>query len=369
MNANLQIFDSQNEPQPVTALEALNKSEIDTQIATAHRFPRSLLKFKNEALAMATLDEETASSCFYALKRKSADGDGKTIEGPSIRLAEIIGSAWGNLRYGARIVETGDRFVTAQGVCHDLEKNICANVEVRRRITGRDGRRYSDDMIGVTCNAACSIALRNAIFKVVPMAYAKDIYEKAKKVAVGDAQTLSTRRQQMVQHFSKMGVSVEQILAHLEKPSIEDIGLEDLATLKGVATAIKDGETTIDQEFPSAASQANKERDRPASQRLSDHLKKSKAVKEAEALRNQIIQRLLSTGSNDAGMNAALKAASLSGDGHKWIELDNLKDCEDVAQLKGILSKLQSQESNASKESSDRILNPQQTAFGERTGD
>lgn len=325
----------------VTALEALNKSEIDIQISTAKKYPRSIMKFKNEALAMATLDEETASSCFYALKRKSSDGDSKAIEGPSIRLAEIIGSAWGNLRYGARIVETGDRWVTAQGVCHDLEKNIAANVEVRRRITDRSGRRYSDDMIGVTCNAACSIALRNAIFKVVPMAYAKDIYEKAKKVAVGDTQTLSTRRQQMVSHFKKSGVSLEMILALLEKPSVEDIGLDDLATLKGIATAIKDGDTTIDEVFGKQSQSEPKQR--PESERLRESLKKSKASKEAESLRNQITQHLLSTGGNDEQMNESLKAASLSEDGHKWLELGDLKSFDDIATLRSILEKLTGQ--------------------------
>ena len=333
MNARLQVDDVQ-EITSVSALESLNKSEIDIQISTAKRYPRSILKFKNEALSMATLDEETASSCFYALKR-----DAKLIEGPSIRLAEIIGSAWGNLRYGARIIETGDRFVTAQGVCHDLEKNICANVEVRRRITTKEGRRYSDDMIGVTCNAACSVALRNAIFKVVPMAYAKDIYEKAKTVAVGDTQTLSKRRDQMVTHFAKSGVSLEMILTLLEKKGLEDIGLEELATLKGIATAIKDGETTIDQAFGKINGEPT-DKPKRESERLRESLKKSKAVRELEQLRNRVSQMLLSLGVNDAGMNEALRDASLSEDGHRWLELDNLKTCEDVELLNQIIKKL-----------------------------
>ena len=35
----------------------LNKSEIDQQITTAHRFPRSIKAFRNEALQMVTLSE------------------------------------------------------------------------------------------------------------------------------------------------------------------------------------------------------------------------------------------------------------------------------------------------------------------------
>ncbi|MFN8826683.1 MAG: hypothetical protein ACK501_17070, partial [Planctomycetota bacterium] len=46
-----------------------------------------------------------------------------------------------------------------------------------RRITGKNGRRYSSDMIGVTGNAACSIALRNAVFRGIPRAFWIDIYD------------------------------------------------------------------------------------------------------------------------------------------------------------------------------------------------
>lgn len=55
--------------------------------------------------------------------------------------------------------------MTAQGVFHDLERNVAITYEVRRRIVDKNGRRYKPDMIGVTANAACSIALRNAILR------------------------------------------------------------------------------------------------------------------------------------------------------------------------------------------------------------
>jgi hypothetical protein len=71
-------------------LAVISKAEIDVQIATAHRFPRSVKAFRDEALAMVTLTEAIAEECIYALPR-----DGKTIEGPSARFAEVIASARG----------------------------------------------------------------------------------------------------------------------------------------------------------------------------------------------------------------------------------------------------------------------------------
>lgn len=231
-----------------SAISEISRAEIDMQIATAKKYPRSIQKFRQDALSMATSDIETASSCFYKLKRSGKMGT-SIIEGPSVRLAEICASAWGNVRYGARIVEDNGKEVIAQGVCHDLEKNVSTTIEVSRRITNKDGKRYSDDMVQVTKNAACSIALRNAIYKTIPFTYAKQIYEQAKLAAIGDVKTIGERRQSMVKAFSQISVSVEQLLDLVEKKSLEDVGIAEIETLIGVFNAIKEGDSTIDEQF------------------------------------------------------------------------------------------------------------------------
>lgn len=224
------------------SLSALTRGEIDIQIATAKRYPRSVTDFKRVALEMATLDEATAASMFYALPR--AD---KTIEGPSVRLAEIVGSAWGNLRYGARVIEISDRWVTAQGACFDMEKNLACSIETRRRIVDKNGRRFNDDMIGVTSNAACSVALRQAIFKIVPMAYVKDILAEARLVAVGKHLTMEQRRTRIFEWFAKIGASQEDVLSLMDRKGPADLTVDDVIILLGLKTAIQDGETTFDE--------------------------------------------------------------------------------------------------------------------------
>lgn len=225
-------------------LANISRAEIDQQIATARAFPRSVNRFMNECLNMATLTEQVAADCIYALPR-----DGKTIEGPSARLAEIVASAWGNCRAGSRIVAEDADFITAQGVFHDLERNVSITYEVRRRITDRSGRRFKPDMIAVTGNAACSIALRNAVFKGVPKAFWSAIYDAAKQAAVGDVKTIANKRADALAYLQKMGVTQDQVLAVLGIAGTEDIGADQLATLRGLITAIKDGDTTVDQAF------------------------------------------------------------------------------------------------------------------------
>jgi hypothetical protein len=223
---------------------SLVKTELETSVEQAHKFPRSIAKFRTNAMTLATLNEEVAESCFYVLPR-----GGKTIEGAGIRLAEIVGSSWGNLRYGARVVSVSEDFVTAQGVAHDLENNVSMTIEISRRIKDKYGKRYNDDMIVMTGNAACAIALRNAIFKVVPKAFVDEILAQAKKVAVGNATTLQSRRDKALGYFAKMGVQKERVFGLLGKQGENEIDLADLEKLLGVHTAIKEGSTTIDEVF------------------------------------------------------------------------------------------------------------------------
>lgn len=224
--------------------ELVTRAEYDVQITTAKKFPRSVRNFINQATEMATLSEQTANDCIYALPR-----DGKTIEGPSARFGEIILHAWGHVRAGARIVHEDDRFITAQGVCHDLQSNTLIAYEVRRRITGKGNKRFNDDMIGVTGNAASSIALRNAILKVIPKAFWDPIYQAARQVVMGDAKTLVNRRADALAFLQKFGATPEMVYNKLGVQGVEEITLDHLVMLRGLATAIKEGDSTVEQIF------------------------------------------------------------------------------------------------------------------------
>lgn len=224
---------------------SLERDQLQVQVVTAKRFPRSIKSVLVEAETMATLTIETAEACFYSVPRA-----GKTISGPSIRLAEIFMSAWGHLDCGTRIKEIGKTTVTVEGFCWDMSANNKVRQETQRNITNKNGQRYNADMITTTINAAASIALRNAILRIIPRVYVDMVMQKARVVAVGDAKTLATRREAAVSYFMKSGVLAERIWAALDIKGIEDITLEHLATLTGFKTAIADKEATLDECFP-----------------------------------------------------------------------------------------------------------------------
>lgn len=234
-------------------LAAINRSEVDMQIATAKQYPRDIQQALNRIQTLATLDGETAGDCFYNVNR-----GGEAIEGLSVRFAEIIAGAWGNLRAQARIVGNDGRTITAQGVCHDLETNFAVSVEVKRRITDKYGKTYSEDMQVLTGNAACAIAFRNAVLKVVPKSVTKRIIDQVKKVALGEAKDLGTSRANMIAYFGSLGVNQEAILTYLGVKRIEDVDAQMILELRGLANAIKEGTTTVAEVFASASTDSQK---------------------------------------------------------------------------------------------------------------
>lgn len=236
-----------------------DKAAVDVQIATAHAYPRNVTEATNEAVAIVIMNLETAESCRYALKRgkDKKTGQPKIISGPSVHLAKIIAQCWGNMRLQAKVVDIDrkNKQITSQATAWDLQKNIAIQIEVKRSIASKEFGLYSDDMIVVTGNAANSISLRNAIFAIVP----KGLVDKCLKAAnsfilgdVSDETKLIAKRLKVLNTLKDTyKVTEQEILDVLVKASINHIDAEDLLTLISIGTAIKDGDTTVDEAFRS----------------------------------------------------------------------------------------------------------------------
>lgn len=225
---------------------AIMRAEFDVQVATAKKFPRSVKTTITYARDLATMNQEIAESCSYILKRS-----GKNIEGASIRLAEIVCGAWGNMHCASYIVEEQQDKIVARACAWDMERNVKIIRDVSRRITDKTGKRYQEDMVIVTGNAAASIAMRNAIFAVVPKSYVEDVRASAKEVALGKAKGLEARRSEVVDRIrKKYGLDDKRIFGTLGIAGIADMGWDHVETLIGLGTAIHEGHQTIEDAFP-----------------------------------------------------------------------------------------------------------------------
>lgn len=279
-NEEIQILDA-------GIYEQQDRAMIDTQIATAKKYPRNITRSTNNAIAIVTMDMETAKVCTYSVPR-----GGKSITGPSVHLAKILLQQWGNLRVEAKVVETSDRQLTSEAVCFDLETNIAVKVQVKRSIMTKNGR-MNDDMITVTGNAANSIALRNAVYNVIPRGVVDKVYDSAKKMITGDLSSetkLIAKRKQVVDALKDTyNITEEEVLKAVGKAAQSQLTTDDIITLIGIGTAIKDGDTTVDFAFRNTKSNTfenttNKSSEEIAEERIKLMLEDCKTIKEVDEL-------------------------------------------------------------------------------------
>jgi len=231
---------------PTEVIQAINKEEINQQIATARQFPRDVELALKKITQYATRNKSVAESCYYSLKRKDKFGEDKYIVGESIRFAEIIAHCWGNLRAGSRVLGNDDKKVTAQGYVHDLESNLAIAVEAQRSIVGKYGI-YPEHLIAQSGMASASVAFRNAIFKAVPLVLLSEVKEEIRKVILGA--DISATRRDAVEHFKKQGIKEVDILKVVGKSRVADIMEDDICVLRGINTAIEDKEYTLEEAF------------------------------------------------------------------------------------------------------------------------
>lgn len=267
--------------QEVGIYEQQSKAEIDSMIATAKAYPRNITRSTNNAIAIVSLDAETAKTCTYSVPR-----GGKPITGPSVHLAKILAQVWGNLRIDAKVVSIDEKQITSEAVCFDLENNLAIKTQVKRSIMGRSGR-FNDDMITVTGNAANSIALRNAVLSVIPKAVVDKVYNTAKATITGDvsdsAKLIAKRKKVMDGLIDTYKVTEAEILFSIGKAAVEHITADDLVVLIGIGTAIKDGDTTIEQAFKAKSAPKSKEEIELA--RIKSLVESMKSVESVEKLK------------------------------------------------------------------------------------
>ena len=237
---------AQGDAQSVIQMDAIEKANVDVQVSTAKQFPRNVTRAIQNSIVMATIDPDTAQMMRYALPR-----GGKPITGPSVHLAKLIVSNWGNMRAEAKVVQITDSQVVSRGTCWDLENNVATAIEVRRNIKNKNGQRFSDDMITVVGNAANSIAFRNAVFSVIPKVVTDKVYKAAQECITGDLSDeakLLQKRTNCLKFFNdEYGITEEEVIKLCGKQTVNQIKAEEIALMLGIYQSLKDGDTTVEE--------------------------------------------------------------------------------------------------------------------------
>ena len=77
-------------------------------------------------------------------------------------------------------------------------------------------------------------------------------------MALGKSIDLETRRQKLIEYFAKIGVTQAQILTYCEVKSVDQLDSSMIFELRGLANAIKEGTTSVEETFVKPAEEKRK---------------------------------------------------------------------------------------------------------------
>ena len=228
-------------------------AETQGKLIIAKRFPR------DENLAFASLmnsckRSRLAEEATYAFPR----GGGK-VSGPSIRLAEEAARCWGNIDYGIRELSRKDGVSEMQAYAWDMQTNTisCQNFTVKHlmdRSADKGGSKVltdERDIYEITANMGAR-RLRARILAVLPPDLIDAAVEQCRLTLAGDSDIpLEDRVRKMLRDFDGINVTAKMLEKKLGH-SLDTVNTDEMADLKEIFNAIKNGISNVDQWFGEA---------------------------------------------------------------------------------------------------------------------
>ena len=269
---------------PVAAGETA-ASAVATQAAAMvqARFTVALARPRDVDNFRARLLKDCQRPGFAEVAIYSLPRGGKRIEGPSIRFVESALRAWGNADSQAQVLFEDDEKMIVRVTVTDLETNatyssehrIAKTVE-RRELKGGQkalGERTNsfgdrvflvqatDDDLAMKMNALVSRAIRTNGLRLIPGDIVEEALDVVRKTQhTKDATDPDAGRKKVADAFATLGVSP----AHLREYLGHELGTSapaELADLRAVFAAIRDGQATWKETMEARAKERQGDRD------------------------------------------------------------------------------------------------------------
>ena len=258
-------------------------AQVQGQMIIAKRFPRNeeqSLKKIEAACSRPTL----ARSAVYEYAR-----GGSSITGPSIRLAEAVARAWGNIKSGLEEIESNDRETKVRAYAYDMETNDIAEMiftvrHIRDTKKGSTVLTEQRDIYEAVANFGAR-RLRSCILKVIPgdvIDYAVDLCRKTRAAEVKiTPETIG----KLEEAFKAFGVNRAQLEAFLQR-KLEALTTSQYLRLQDIWTGMRDGVTKAEDFFDinlsDQAQAAAKAQETAEARRTKKAAEKKAEVKEEE---------------------------------------------------------------------------------------
>ena len=221
-----------------TSVASREISTIQGMIFMAKQFPRDENAAKNRIMR-ACQRKELSLQAIYKYAR-----GGSNIEGPSIRLAEVLAQAWGNIEYGVNELEQGENESVVEAFAWDLETNTrqAKRFTVPHLRMTKKGKQMLTDPRDIYENNANNGArrLRACILGVIPGDIVDAAVDACKKTATESTVVNPETVGKMVKSFESFGIMQHHIEARIQR-NIEAIDAYLLSELRTIYASLKDG--------------------------------------------------------------------------------------------------------------------------------
>jgi hypothetical protein len=231
---------------------AIQRTQSQYTTAIAVQRQRDLAEVQQAVLKEASL---SGKGFFYSMRFKTKkEPFYEIIEGPSIDGAMILVRNFMNCVVDVELEGEGPMHWIFRASFVDLESGFTESRLFRQRKNEAHGGMDNDRLLDIAFQIGQSKAQRNVIVKSMPEWLVSAAMQKAKE---GAAKAYSNLRQAvpaMISKFARLGVPQAKLEARLGIPSTAWTA-NDLVTLAAIGNAIKDGQSSVEAEFPAPLTQ------------------------------------------------------------------------------------------------------------------
>lgn len=231
-------------------------AKVQAQVIMAKKFPRHTAQVFSEVMEACKIPALAEKACYAYEKGKDKDGKPNIVTGPSIRLAEEMAKAFGNMDYGYEVISRDDtkHYTEFRAFAWDMEKNVLYERTDRaphKRKSGKSSYVLTDDrdIYEAVANQA-QRRVRACTLAALPF-YLVDAAVVQCKKTLSDPRTMGTpaeRTRKMVTLFRDYGVTVEMIEKRLGHPSANNTH-EEIAGLLIIYNTIVDDPKRVSDFF------------------------------------------------------------------------------------------------------------------------
>jgi hypothetical protein len=256
-----------------TAAAATARAMVEARFVLALKAPRDM-----DAVRLRVLKECKRPGFADVARYSKPIGGGKTADGASIRFVEAAIRCMGNMLVETRTLFDDDKIRKVAVVVIELESNTSYEAEVTvtktverskvpngvQAISSRTNSNgyttyllpATDDDLLNKQNSLISKAIRTLGLRILP----GDIVDEAQQLVIKvqrdrDAQDPSAARLRLIDSFAELGVKPADLKAFVGH-DLDTLSPVELTRLRGVYTAVRDGETSWKEVLASTTTKA-----------------------------------------------------------------------------------------------------------------